>query len=61
VEVVRKRSYKPGEVLVIRYEGPKGGPGMRRCWASRRSYTVKAWAKRSHWSLMGDSPERLVE
>ena len=29
VEVVRKRSYKPGEVLVIRYEGPKGGPGMR--------------------------------
>jgi dihydroxy-acid dehydratase len=28
-EVVRKRSYKPGDVLVIRYEGPKGGPGMR--------------------------------
>jgi dihydroxy-acid dehydratase len=29
VDVVRKRSYKAGEVLVIRYEGPKGGPGMR--------------------------------
>jgi dihydroxy-acid dehydratase len=29
VAVVRKRSYKAGEVLVIRYEGPKGGPGMR--------------------------------
>ena len=29
VEVVRKRSYKAGDVLVIRYEGPKGGPGMR--------------------------------
>ena len=28
-EVVRKRSYREGEVLVIRYEGPKGGPGMR--------------------------------
>jgi dihydroxy-acid dehydratase len=28
-EVVRKRAYKAGEVLVIRYEGPKGGPGMR--------------------------------
>jgi dihydroxy-acid dehydratase len=28
-EVVRRRSYKPGEVLVIRYEGPRGGPGMR--------------------------------
>jgi dihydroxy-acid dehydratase len=29
VEVVRKQTYKPGDVLVIRYEGPKGGPGMR--------------------------------
>ena len=24
-----KGSIKPGEVVVIRYEGPKGGPGMR--------------------------------
>ncbi len=29
MEVVRKRAYKAGEVLVIRYEGPRGGPGMR--------------------------------
>ena len=27
--VVREKNFKPGEVLVIRYEGPKGGPGMR--------------------------------
>src|SRR5437868_3820685 len=26
---VGDRSYKDGEVLVIRYEGPRGGPGMR--------------------------------
>jgi len=26
---VEARNYKPGDVLVIRYEGPKGGPGMR--------------------------------
>lgn len=26
---VQKRDYKDGDVLVIRYEGPKGGPGMR--------------------------------
>ncbi len=26
---VASEQYKPGEVLVIRYEGPKGGPGMR--------------------------------
>ena len=25
----RTRDYKEGEVIVIRYEGPKGGPGMR--------------------------------
>src|SRR5580704_10752393 len=28
-EAVKKKKYKEGEVLVIRYEGPKGGPGMR--------------------------------
>jgi dihydroxy-acid dehydratase len=26
---VEKRDYQPGDVLVIRYEGPRGGPGMR--------------------------------
>jgi dihydroxy-acid dehydratase len=26
---VEARDYKEGDVLVIRYEGPKGGPGMR--------------------------------
>ena len=26
---VQARNYQAGEVLVIRYEGPKGGPGMR--------------------------------
>ncbi|HEY0104491.1 MAG TPA: dihydroxy-acid dehydratase [Rhizomicrobium sp.] len=26
---VERRDYKEGDVLVIRYEGPKGGPGMR--------------------------------
>ncbi|HEU4661492.1 MAG TPA: dihydroxy-acid dehydratase [Pseudolabrys sp.] len=28
-EAVKNKTYKHGEVLVIRYEGPKGGPGMR--------------------------------
>ena len=26
---VEARNYKDGDVIVIRYEGPKGGPGMR--------------------------------
>jgi dihydroxy-acid dehydratase len=33
-EAVSKRQYKEGEVLVIRYEGPKGGPGMREMLAT---------------------------
>jgi dihydroxy-acid dehydratase len=28
-ECVEKRQYKEGDVFVIRYEGPRGGPGMR--------------------------------
>jgi dihydroxy-acid dehydratase len=28
-EAVQKREIKAGDVVVIRYEGPKGGPGMR--------------------------------
>ena len=28
-DAVQKREYQEGDVLVIRYEGPKGGPGMR--------------------------------
>ena len=26
---VEERKYKDGDVIIIRYEGPKGGPGMR--------------------------------
>ncbi len=28
-DAVERKDYKAGEVLVIRYEGPRGGPGMR--------------------------------
>ena len=33
-EAVKNRTYREGEVLVIRYEGPKGGPGMREMLAT---------------------------
>jgi dihydroxy-acid dehydratase len=33
-EAVDKRTYKEGDVIVIRYEGPKGGPGMREMLAT---------------------------
>ena len=28
-EAVQRQAIKPGDVVVIRYEGPSGGPGMR--------------------------------
>ena len=28
-EAVESRAYKAGDIIIIRYEGPKGGPGMR--------------------------------
>jgi dihydroxy-acid dehydratase len=28
-KAIMNKKIKPGEVIVIRYEGPKGGPGMR--------------------------------
>jgi dihydroxy-acid dehydratase len=31
---VARRDYRPGEVIVIRYEGPRGGPGMREMLAT---------------------------
>src|ERR1700760_1904363 len=31
---VKNRKHKEGEVLVIRYEGPRGGPGMREMLAT---------------------------
>jgi dihydroxy-acid dehydratase len=33
-EAVKNRQYREGDVLVIRYEGPKGGPGMREMLAT---------------------------
>jgi len=34
IKVILDRKIKKGEVVVIRYEGPKGGPGMREMLAS---------------------------
>ena len=33
-EAVKNKKYREGDVLVIRYEGPKGGPGMREMLAT---------------------------
>ena len=33
-EAVKNKKYREGDVLVIRYEGPRGGPGMREMLAT---------------------------
>ena len=33
-EAVTQKKYKEGDVIIIRYEGPKGGPGMREMLAT---------------------------
>jgi dihydroxy-acid dehydratase len=33
-DAVKNRNYREGDVLVIRYEGPRGGPGMREMLAT---------------------------
>src|SRR5215475_9057138 len=38
-EAVQKRTYKHGEVIVIRYEGPRGGPGMREMLSTTAALT----------------------
>ena len=38
-EAVKTRSYKEGDVFVIRYEGPRGGPGMREMLSTTAALT----------------------
>jgi dihydroxy-acid dehydratase len=44
---VSNNEIKPNDVVVIRYEGPKGGPGMREMWASQRHSPAPASTLRS--------------
>ena len=38
---------KAGDVIVIRYEGPKGGPGMREMLSPTQRSWARAWARTS--------------
>jgi dihydroxy-acid dehydratase len=38
-EAVKTRAYKEGDVFVIRYEGPRGGPGMREMLSTTAALT----------------------
>jgi len=46
---------KPGDIVVIRYEGPKGGPGMREMLSPRRRSSAWAWTSPWPFSPTGAS------
>lgn len=45
-EAVKARNYKEGEVLVIRNEGPSGGPGMREMLATTAALSGQGMGKK---------------
>ncbi|MEY4871883.1 MAG: dihydroxy-acid dehydratase [Pseudomonadota bacterium] len=45
-EAVKKRAYKEGEVIVIRNEGPAGGPGMREMLATTAALSGQGMGKK---------------
>ena len=45
-EAVKQRGYKEGEVLVIRNEGPSGGPGMREMLATTAALSGQGMGKK---------------
>ena len=45
-EAVKARTYKEGEVLVIRNEGPRGGPGMREMLATTAALSGQGMGKK---------------
>ncbi len=49
---VLKRDIKDGEVMVIRYEGPKGGPGMREMLSTTAA--LYGWGKGDEIALITD-------
>ena len=51
---VQLRAYKPGDVLVIRYEGPKGGPGMREMLSTTAAIYGQSQTKGKDVALITD-------
>jgi dihydroxy-acid dehydratase len=45
-EAVKSRAYKEGEVIVIRNEGPRGGPGMREMLATTSALSGQGMGKK---------------
>ena len=53
-KAVQERAYKSGDVLVIRYEGPKGGPGMREMLSTTAAIYGQSQTKGKDVALITD-------
>jgi len=51
---VQSGQIKPGDVLVIRYEGPKGGPGMREMLQVTAAYLFQCGTQRDRGRCFTD-------
>ena len=58
---LNRKEIKPGMVVVIRYEGPKGGPGMPRCSRPPRPSWAQAWARTLRSSPTAASPAAATD
>ena len=45
LEAIRQQKIRPGQVVVVRYEGPKGGPGMREMYLTLKMLNGQGLAK----------------
>lgn len=45
IKAIENREIKPGSVIVIRYEGPKGGPGMREMYLTLKMLNGQGLSK----------------
>lgn len=45
IQAIKEQKVKPGHVVVVRYEGPKGGPGMREMYLTLKMLNGQGLAK----------------
>ena len=61
-EAVQRQAIQPGDVVIIRYEGPSGGPGMREMLAvTARDHGRGDWRSRWRSSPTGGSRAPLAD
>ncbi|HLB85260.1 MAG TPA: dihydroxy-acid dehydratase, partial [Steroidobacteraceae bacterium] len=56
MKAILAKKIRPGDVIVIRYEGPKGGPGMQEMLAPTSALIARDSASRLDCSLTGVFP-----